>query len=244
MSTAAEHPQGDNPLNSGRTTRSFDWTYFVERSGEEGQAWLREYRRPDLREIVRLANEALLLLRQRQLKTGRAMLDDVEARLGALTGCMPSILEVMDRWHQGILAFYHYRVDDFESAENSVLRAQGSLISAMGRCRFLLPLANHCHEFRLHRARIERNQRHWESMWGHIEATRAMMDDREPLCVLADGTEVRFATLVEFYAALLPIGEEASAFLIAELDLRLRMRLFDNFVLALCTIPGFVIPYP
>jgi hypothetical protein len=70
-----------------------------------------------------------------------------------------------------------------------------------------------------------------------------MMADREPLCHLADGTPIFFATLGEYYRAL-PLTAAENAWLSDLLDADRRLQLFDRFVHRLQAQPGFAIPYP
>jgi hypothetical protein len=237
-------PLGDNPLIPGNGAQAFDWPHFAARSGEEGRRWIEEYRRPEFQRIAGAAHQALFLLRGRQLDAGRARLAEAEAGLRSLQGATASILRVIERFYFGVLAFQQYCDEDFGGAAASLHRAHEAVAAAIGDRRFLLPLANHCHELRLHHARVARNRRRWPEMWSHIAAARAMMEDQLPLCVLADGTAVHFSTLGAFYGTLPELNVEELEFLAGQLDARLRLQLFERFVGRLCAIPGFVIPYP
>jgi hypothetical protein len=223
---------------------AFEWSHFVARSGAEGSDWVREYGRPDIAALVTAADESLLLLRTRRFAAGR---DRLAVMADGLTdggnAIDPSIASVLERWYYGALAYAQYCVDDFASAEESLGRAHAAVAAAIGRAPFLMPLANHCQEFRLHAARIARNRRRWAEMHEHVAAALGMMEDREPLCVLGDGTEVRFAELVRFYLALPGLSPEEHESLAGQVDPGVRLRLFHRFVQGLYAIPGFVIPY-
>lgn len=233
-----------NPLIPANGARAFDWPHFVARSGEEGRCWIEEYQRPEFRKVTEAVHRALYLLRGRKLDEGRACLAEAEAGLGSLHGEAASILQVMERFYFGVLAFQQYCFDDFDGAAVSLDRAHEAVASAIGHCRFLLPLANHCHELRLHHARVARNRHRWPDMWRHIATAREMMEDRRPLCMLSDGIEVSFSTLKVFYEGLPGLDAEELTFLAGQLDPCLRLHLFEAFVQRLCIIPGFVIPYP
>jgi hypothetical protein len=237
-------PLGDNPLIPGNGSRVFDWPHFVARSGAEGWSWIEEYRRPEFQQIAGAAHQALFLLRGRQLDAARGCLAEAEAGLRSLRGATASILRVVERFYYGVLAFQQYYAGDFDGAAISLDRAHEAVAAAIGDRRFLLPLANHCHELRLHHARVARNRRRWPEMWSHIAEARAMMEDQLPLCVLDDGTAVDFSTLCAFYSTLPELNADEAEFLAGQLDARLRLQLFERFVQRLCAIPGFVILYP
>ncbi|HEX6904269.1 MAG TPA: hypothetical protein VF789_31455 [Thermoanaerobaculia bacterium] len=226
------------------TPSALEFHHFAARSGEAGKTWVQEYLRPEVQRPVQRIDEALLLMRRRKLDAGLERLQETTLELRRLSELPPAVLSVLDRWYFGVLSFYQYCVEDFEAATGSLSRAEESVVAALSGCRFLLPLANHCHEFRLHHARIARNQRHWDEMWRHIEVARAMMEDRSPLCLLADGSAVGYSDLIKFYRALEPLSPQELDYLKEELNPELRIQLFQRFTHSLCTIPGFVIPYP
>jgi hypothetical protein len=220
----------------------FKWLRFVARSEEHGRLWVEEYRRPEVRAAEVRADEALALLRRRHLEEGRAELRCMEDLLGALT-VTPSIRYVLDRWYFGILAYYEYAIEDFDAAGESLRRADAAVVAALSIERTLIPLANHCQEFRLHQVRIARNRRRWQEMRQHIEVALAMTEERLPLCLLADGTTVGFPEIVAFYDSIPDFTEEEREVLSGMLDPVIRRRIFHRFVAEIYAFPGFVIPY-
>jgi hypothetical protein len=243
LDSLALRPASRRPSGSGDTKgKDYDWGHFVERSGSEGRQWMEAYRRPEYREPARWAHQVVLLLRERRFREGTELLSRLEALLPALEGS-PSLFAVMGRWYHGALAYYQYCLDDFQAAEVSLLRAAHAVRLAIQLEPFLVPLANHCHEFRLHQARIARNQRRWPAMREHVGAVRAMMRDREPLCTLEDGTPIFFATLGTFYDSIPDLNEGEKAVVAAQLDESTRLRHLESFLHGLYTISGFVIPY-
>lgn len=189
-------------------------------------------------------DQALALLRQSRLDAGRALVDDLGACRAHLLPREASISHVMDRWYHGVRAYHLYCIEDYDAAAGEMMAAHDAVARAISHAPSLVPLANHCHEFRLHRARIARNRRRWAEMREHIDAVRAMMEDRGPLCHLADGTGVYYATLVQFYDALPRVSEDERRHLADLCDAGQRLRLFQRFVQSLYTLPGFVIPLP
>ncbi|HYU32692.1 MAG TPA: hypothetical protein VEW48_11060 [Thermoanaerobaculia bacterium] len=229
------------PLRGERGPFSYDWLHFVSRSGDEGRRWAEQYRQPEILEIDRLSTRAVLALRTRRLEQGQALLRAVEERLPG-TEAPPSVLQVLNRWYYGAVAYEQYCRDDFERASESLDLADLALTAAISFQPMLLPLANHCQEFRLHQARISRNLRRWREMRSSIEVARKMTDSRAPLCMLHDGTAIHIADLCVFLLALELNDREREA-LAGVLDPTLRLDLFERFVADLQAIPGFVIPY-
>lgn len=219
---------------------TYDWMHFAARSGEQGCAWSATYRRYEPLEAMSI--EALAMLRRGELESGETCLERLREDLAAC-GAPASVRAVLDRWYHGVAGFLHYRRGDFEAADESMFAAHEAVSAAVGHHRFLLLLANHCHEFCLHRARIARNQRRWRRMEEHVELARGMMADRLPLCRLADGTPVFFATLADYFGSL-PWSEAERAWLADFLDADARLRLFERFVGRMLVQPGFAIPYP
>jgi len=223
-----------------RPEGTYDWLYFAARSGEEGRAWSDHYRRYDDIEVTSI--KALAQLRAGELDTGAATLERMWEEVAAVDAT-PSVRHVLERWYYGVLGFLHYRRDEFAAAETAMIAAHEAVSAAVERRRFLLLLANQCHEFTLHRARISRNQRRWREMESHLDLARGMMADRLPLCQLAEGTPVYFSTLADYYLAL-PLSDDERAWLQGLLDRESRLRQFDRFVEAIYVQPGFAIPYP
>ena len=227
-------------------TSGYDWLHFAARSGEEGRAWAELYRQH--RPLVRRSDEALDLLRRRRIDQGRASLDRMAEGMAALAASPQAVPDsvrcVLDRWYQGTLGYYHYCRDEHDAAQRAMDLAHAAVSRAISRRRFLLPLANHCHEFRLHQARIERNRRGWKEMLARIEEARGMIEDREPLCELPGGEKVFMSTLRRFFEGLGELTAAERQALDLFFDDDLRRRLFDRFVRRLRVLPGFAITFP
>jgi hypothetical protein len=220
---------------------AFDWLHFVARSGDEGRQWAEEYRRPEVQEADQLAVRALKQMREGRLDAGAAQLEAMAERVrhGDFS---PSIRAVLERWYHGVAAYLFYCREEFDRAESSLDLADAAVIAAISQQRALLPLANHCQEFRLHHARISRNRRHWEAMRRHIETAQSMIEGRASLCILKDGSAVYMSDLCAFFEALV-LNDQEQEDLGPVLDEKIRFGLFDRFVAILQALPGFVIPY-
>jgi hypothetical protein len=222
--------------------RRYDWDYLVSRSGDAGRDWMLAYARPEHAAIVEATDQALALCLQRRFAPARGLLDEAGARLAALPEARASIVHVLERWVHGVSAYHDYCVEDYEPARRGLDLAAEAIRAAVDQDRFLLPLAHHCHEFHLHHARIARNRRRWPEMREHLGIVRAMLENRAPLCVLGDGTEVGYAQLARHCATLPDIPAEAQASLTLFSDQALRSKHHDRFILALYLLPGVVIP--
>lgn len=220
----------------------FDWLHFVARSGGEGRDWARTYR--DVMPLDELSVRSLGLLRRRRFDEGYALLAELDQGIRSAGALEPAVRAVLERWYYGVLGFYFYSVERFDEAEAAMVRAHHAVAAAIGARRFLLPLANHCQEFRLHRARIARNRARWDEMRSHVDDARAMMAGGVPFCVLDDGTAVRIAEICAFYAGIRALTEAERESVAGLLDDEVRRRDFERFVSGMYRIPGLVIPYP
>jgi tetratricopeptide (TPR) repeat protein len=226
--------------------KRLDWTYFITLGSEAGRHWIEEYRQAGGMELTGWTEEALELLRRRRLAEGLTLLDRA-GRFAASLEASPAAgaaTHLMRRWHQAALAYYHYCVEDFAQAIESLEQADGAIRQAIEAEPWLAPLATHCHEFRLQHARIARGRRRWPEMWGHLETARAMLEQRQPLCVLSDGTAVDYAALARFYGPLSGYQGDDRKSLIAILEMKYRLRYFERHLHHVYTPAGFIIPYP
>jgi hypothetical protein len=218
------------------------WPHFAARSGPEGAAWVSEYLLADRRELISATERALQLLRRHQLQEGKDLLDDVASRLERLTGDA-SVVLVVRRFFWSALAYYHYCLEDFTSAAEALEQAHQAIVSAIEISPFLLPLAIHCHEFRLQHARVARSRRRWREMRGHLEEVRAMLDDRAPLCALSGGRSIYFSAVSDFHRAIPSLDPEEIESLRFFFDGEHRREQMSFFFLSLYALPGVVIPY-
>ncbi|HYU32694.1 MAG TPA: hypothetical protein VEW48_11070 [Thermoanaerobaculia bacterium] len=224
--------------------RSARWADFIALGGAAGRLWLAEYELAGGMELHRWTEEALELLRRRQLDAGLARLEQADALAGArIDDARDSIAHVMRRWYWAALAYLHYCRDDFELASQALVRAHDAVRAAVEAAEPLLPLAPHCHEFRIQHARIARSRRRWSEMWSHIEIARRMLEDREPLCLRSDGVPVHFADLARHYGRLSAYAGDDRKALAGLLTARYRLRYFELHVHWVYTPAGFTIPY-
>ncbi|HEY0015540.1 MAG TPA: hypothetical protein VGC13_04450 [Longimicrobium sp.] len=220
----------------------FGWLHFVARSGDEGSRWAEHYRQFEA--LEQLSTRSLLLLRRGDVLRGYELLEELGEAIRTVVSADPSIRSVLERWYYGVLGYYFYCIDRSDEAEDAMVQAHRAVTAAIGTRLFLLPLANHCHEFRLHRARIARNRLRWEQMQVHVEEARAMMAGVVPFCVLNDGSPVRIAEVCAFYAAIPSLTDAERDSLAGLLNDEVRLRGFEQFVNSMYRVPGFVIPYP
>jgi hypothetical protein len=218
------------------------WLGLVRRSGPEGRRWADAYRRWE--PVAALNAECLRLLHAGAFAQGSDLLARFRAEVDAASAADPATRAVLERWYEAVHGYRLYALGRYRAADAAMRRAADAVARAVFHLPALLPLVHHCHEFRLHRARISRNRRRWQEMWGHVEEVRGMFEGRRPYCLLPDGRAVGLAELQAFYAAAGPLeGEEREA-AVQVLDDAERMRGLDAFVHRMCRIPGFVIPYP
>lgn len=219
-----------------------DWFHLVALSGEPGQRWVEGYRTPEHLDLMAGCLRALWLLRQRRIDEGRDLLLDLFNRLP--TGePSSSYSRILDRHYFPVLAFYHYLVEEYEQAERLLNLAHEAVREAVAEQRFLLPFADSCLDFGFQQMRISRNRHRWHEMWDRTERMRAIMEGREPLCVLEDGTTINLSTLRLFYGSL-TLGKTEQGWIIHLLDPALCISRFHQISREIFTANSPVIPYP
>lgn len=219
------------------------WQDLVWLSGEDGREWLAAYREPGLAALEQLGVDALETLRRGQLEEGRRQLAELAAGLEARQDLPASIRHVHDRWYYGVLAYYEYAAGRPHQAERSLEAAYQAVSAAIFEAPFLVLLANHCQEFRLHQARIARSRNHWPDVRRYIQEAERMIDGGAPLCVLADGREIHFADMQVFCEAL-PRPAGTPPYLGNLFDRERHRQLFGSFVETIYVMPGYVLVYP
>lgn len=230
-------------MSSGRATQEevYDLFHFVALSGDEGRTWVDYYRLTRSNELKLLSDRSLDLLRRRQLRDAREILDQVEGRLQRLDAA--SLRHVLGRWYYGTLAYYYYCMDDLDRAGEILTLANKSVISSIEQKSFLVSLATHCMDIRLQHARVSRSQMRWREMVYHLEAVKGMAEGILPFCTLTNGTPIDLAAVRNFYDSI-PLNEKERDSLNAFLDDDLRCTYFSQHIKRVCVIPGFVLPYP
>ena len=204
------------------------WLRYVAASGGPGRAWAGRYGRH--RRVELLSNEALDQLRRRRPERASPLLRRAERERLQLGGDVElSIRCVLDRWLHGVRAYAEFLDGDLDTAASSLELARAAVAAAVSDAECLLPLAHHCHEFTLHRARIERNRQCWGEMRRLIDEARAMVLGEAPLCRLEDGREIHLLQLRQYFSRLDLHGEELQA-LAPFFDDDLQRRLFERFV--------------
>jgi hypothetical protein len=220
----------------------FTWSHFVRRSGRNGERWVDEFRRH--RAVWETCDRALELLRRECPEQGEELLGRAHALLAGLGGLEPSVRSVLDRVYLGVLGYASYRRGALDEADALMVRAHAALAAAVEVRPFLVPLAYHGHEFRLHRARIARSRRRWEEMRDHLLAARGMVEGSVPLCSCSDGSPVMLESLQAFYRSLAPLTDAERHACGMVLDPQGALSGFDRYADALWLVPGFVVQYP
>ena len=220
------------------------WADFIALGGAAGRHWLAEYELAGGMELHRWTEEALELLRRRRLDAGLALLEQAGALAAARPGdARDSIAHVMRRWYWAALAYLHYCQEELDQASQALERAHDAVRAAVEAAEPVLPLAPHCHEFRIQHARIARSRRRWSEMWSHIETARNMLQDREPLCIRSDGNPVHFADLARHYGPLSAYEGDDRKALVGLLTDHYRLRYFELNLHWVYAPAGFTIPY-
>lgn len=221
----------------------YDWHHFVARSGPEGRHWVRQYAAEEPQHLVVGTYRALDLLRSQRLKEGLDLLQSVQDRIEELELSEESLYWVLRRFYLSAIAYYHYCVHEFDQAGRTLDEADESVRKMLAGKPWLIPLANHCHDFQLQRVRIARNRQRWREMRQHVERIRRMMADEEPLCKLEDGSTVFYADIARFYLAIPDLSEAERSSVRYYVDKPFRLRRLERFIQGIYASPGLVIPY-
>lgn len=210
---------------------------FIARSNDMGHAWVQELLHSSSH--WKPAERALKFLQAGKLEEGWSLLNEYASALQSVPNLHESLQAHLCRHYHAIAAYYFYYIGDFEQAHQRLRMAHEEVVKAISRCEFLIVLSVAGQEFCMHHARIARKARRWDEMHEYIERGRAMVTNRSPLCVLANGQSVYYSTLSGFFRALEPMtadeAEEASKIT----DDTIRECLFDRSVRLLLRLPGF-----
>ncbi|MEM7051275.1 MAG: hypothetical protein AAF604_16515 [Acidobacteriota bacterium] len=210
-------------------------------SGPEGAAWVGEFLAPEACRSLSRSRRAIGLLRQGRIEAGRRQLDLLEAEM---SGLHPDLLEVVQRALYSARAYQLYREDDLERADAALGLADEAVSRAIAKRPFLMGLANHSYDFCLQRARIARKSWRWDEMSRHIERGRGILDNRVPICRLADGKEIFVSSVDEFFRSI-SLDDTVAPQEVADLvDDERRRFLFEYAVRENYVLPGFVVPLP
>ncbi|HEX2080631.1 MAG TPA: hypothetical protein VHG08_23205 [Longimicrobium sp.] len=222
--------------------KTFAWLRFVALSGREGEQWSEAF--GHVRPLVRLCAQSVVDLRRGgapeksldMLRCAREGLDTLDA------GTDAAVRPAADRFYYGALGYYFYTRRALEEADDSMSRAHHAIVQAVGRHRWLVPMAYDCYELRMHRARIARDRFRWSEMREHAEESAGMRAGRSPLCLLSDGTPIALADVRRFYESL-PLTDDDREALWWIVDEDQGSREAARFVRSMFRLSGFVIQY-
>lgn len=221
----------------------YPWSHFVAKGGEEAHRWVTLYEQGKPREIRAVIDQSLTKCRQRRPEEAYALLETAHEGLESHGVDDRAMHHVLTRWYLGALAFYFYLVDDLHRADALSARAPREVERALDLAPFLLPLAHHCQEFHLQRARIARKQRRWDALRHHLTVAKEMITDQRPLASTSSLGDVYESDIVHYLDAL-PLGPEEIEYVDRFRDLASRRALWSQFAGLLYALPGFVTRFP
>lgn len=235
--TPTAKPSGPFQVGIEAEGQEYGPVHFIARSGDPGRTWAAEYHRN--KQTFAIADHALKLLRKGLHEEGYRLLQTYGATLDALRDIPQSLRADMWRHYHAVAGYYFYSVENFAMAHESMRLAHQEVVKAITGSPFLIVLSTAFLEFRLHRARVSRNQRDWPEMLNHIETGRAMVLNRVPLCVLENGEPVFFASFAPFFRAQEPFTAGEAEAVRKLVDDEIRELLFDRFIRGILKMPGF-----
>jgi hypothetical protein len=218
--------------------------FFLEACGDSAKSWREEFEAPENRGLRSSLSQALGLLRTHRLQEGCDYLESVELRLRQSSSCRPSLLHFQCRYFFAAKAYLQYLSDNLEASRRSLDQAGEEIATAIELDRFLLPLAIHCTDFVIQKARIARRERKWIDVKRYIDCLEEMAFGERPFCILHTGEPIRLGDLERFFDSL-PLDEKqrrnAHLFLRGDLPTEERTARLSERIY---TIPDMVIPYP
>lgn len=225
------------------STKALRWFYFIPRTGPAGRDWFDEYRSSSCMTLGQTLDDALNLMREREISSGYRLLQECRDGVDRITSrSSQAVSLVLRRWYLSTLAFYHYLVKDFDAASRSLKDTVAAIEAAIEEAPFLVVLASACCELRLHEARIARYARRWADMRRHIELGRSMIRGDHPLCT-AGGEGIRFSEIDRFHRSIVPQSAEEAEALELLLNRSARVNGYESAIRSVGVVPGVVVPF-
>jgi hypothetical protein len=223
------------------TERDFS---FLKACGEDACCWLAEFQNEETLGIRHRLSVALDTVKRYDLKGGEALLAAIDQEIRGRDAGLLSVDNLLQRFRFTTLAYLHYLAGDLAKAKLGLLKAHDEIQKAISRHGFLIPVAIHCTDFIIQRARIARRECQWREAQRYIWMIRDIYSDIRPLCVLDSGRPIRLPDIREFYSSL-PLDEEqqdqARRFVGDAVPVSERVEYLEEMVFSL---PDVVIPYP
>jgi hypothetical protein len=133
---------------------------------------------------------------------------------------------------------------DLGAALACLAEAEGAIRRLVETQRFLLPLAIHCTDFIIQRARVARRAGEWTEVRRQLGILRAVSEGSLPYCLLSTGHGVGLGDIETYFASLpLDEGERARAARFLRGDLS-PAEMTDRIAERIFALPDLVIPYP
>ncbi|MEA2602767.1 MAG: hypothetical protein QOF89_3759 [Acidobacteriota bacterium] len=218
--------------------------YFITACGEEARHWMAEFCDADNIELRLIIADALRRLRRHELAVGLELLGSVDRRLHSKVFGFASVESLLWRFEYAARAYADYLTGNLESAKANLLSAHREIARIIGLHEFLIPLAIHCTDFIIQRARIARRERSWAEARQYIDTLEKIFVSCHPFCVLGSGRPILLSDIQEFLGSL-PLDEEQRArtrlFLGEDSPVCERIEQLEERIFAL---PDMVIPYP
>ncbi|MEM1204209.1 MAG: hypothetical protein AAGN66_13345 [Acidobacteriota bacterium] len=223
--------------------KRFEWLRYVRLHSEAGARWQEEYSSPEILRLTDIPDRALKLLRCSKKEEADSLLAsylvDAEAARPRIRN---SIYWVLRRWYHSVKAYSVYLDDDYEGAKAHLLSAHGAVERAIEEEPALLPLADHCADFRFQNVRISRNRRRWDDLLEQAEALRSLARSELALCTVS-GKDIFITDLRDFLTSTPGIDAEEVAWLESLMSKDRRLRFIERHLADVFSIKGFVIPY-
>lgn len=223
--------------------QDYDWKALVAAIAPGGPPWVKSYL-SETRAIHTAIRESAKAIRQNRFDLSLASLGEADSLRWRLASRTPSIFHIAGRFYFGGLAFYHFRRDDFDRADEAMIEARESIRRGLESEPCLLPFAAINLDIPLKRARIARSCSRWNEMRAHSADLRETASDGKPLCVLFGRDPIYHSTIADQLAAKPEIAESLAPAIRYLADRSLREEITFQLLGRLYLQPDFFIEYP
>ena len=192
---------------------------------------------------VEVSTRALQAFKEGQFGTGLRTLRHYRKTVRTLNK-RDSVESLGLRWYHTVFAYYLYCRGKFELASREMDRAEDTVKNAVAESPFLLPTLSICEESLIQRARIDRQQKKWESMKSHLQKAEKMSRNQLPLTSI-HGRPIMQADITEYFLQLddLTMQERDCSCVRSAADPVYRRQLTSMVLASVYLVPGFVNPY-
>jgi len=217
------------------------WLRLLSQAAPEAQEWADDYRRRGGEDFTQRINQAIRFIHQGRTSEARTVLEQSSRNtVDTLRDAPTSIRNALESWRASASAYYHFSQLEFNRAETELVLSTEAVKMAIEERRFLLILGMRFINAELQRVRVARDRYRWDEMEKHAKIAWDLFENRRPLCVLDDESEIFYSDLQTLVASLVTESVHdgtAEEKLGKRLQRRLQALIAENYALPWMVIP-------